>query len=456
MSEQLIPPPLAPQRPPPAGQQIGWRVLFVSLLALIMLLPLLAVRNVVTERNTHYNHALTEVANAWGRRQTLVGPVLIIPYVEHFTNVDTVTEPNGESRVVSKDIFNERTAILLPEQLEIRADLQAEHQRQGIYDALVYTAKLSINGTFDHSPMLQAAENDRRIAWDKAYIAIGLDDTRAIDSTSSLFWNEGRIDLQPGTRLGKLLPHGFHVPLMVTADSNTSNEFKLTLSLRGSDGLLFAPVGENTAIRISSPWTMPRFIGELLPDKQTLNEQGFRAEWDIPHLVRNYPQSWVLEETEPYDLHHFTIGVSLAEPQSLYAQVAHSVQYGILFIGLTFLALLAFETRQQRHLHVLHYVVVGAVLLSFYLILLALAEHLGFQAAYLAAALTTILLVSAYTQMILRKFQYSLLIALLLAALYSLLYFLLQWQDYDLIAGAALLLLLTGILMLITRHVKTA
>ncbi|MFN3786688.1 MAG: inner membrane CreD family protein, partial [Thiothrix sp.] len=265
MSEQIIPPPVRPQRTHSSAQRLGWRVFTVSLLVLLMLLPLLVIRNIVAERSTHYANALAQVTNAWGKRQTVVGPVLVIPYVEHFTNVDTVTEPNGESRVVSKDIFNDRTAILLPEQLEIRADLQTEQQRDGIYTALVYNAKLSINGRFDHSPILQATENDRRIAWDKAYIAIGLDDTRALDTASSLFWNEGRIDLQPGTRLNKLLPNGFHVPLMMNADSNTSNAFKLTLSLRGSDGLLFAPVGENTAIRISSPWTTPRFIGELSP-----------------------------------------------------------------------------------------------------------------------------------------------------------------------------------------------
>ncbi len=105
--------------------------------------------------------------------------------------------------------------------------------------------------------------------------------------------------------MSKLLPTGFHVPLPSTADSSTSNEFKLTLSLRGSDGLFFAPLGENTTIRMTSPWTHPSFKGNLLPDKQEVTEQGFHAEWDIPHLVRSYPQYWVLEDKQEYDLHQF-------------------------------------------------------------------------------------------------------------------------------------------------------
>ena len=81
----------------------------------------------------------------------------------HFTSVDTVTDENGETRVVSKDIYNDHTAILLPKELEIRSDLKEEHRQRGIYDALVYTTKLSFTGQFDHTPLLRSDEGERRI-----------------------------------------------------------------------------------------------------------------------------------------------------------------------------------------------------------------------------------------------------------------------------------------------------
>ncbi len=150
MSEQL-PPPITGNRLRTLPQSLGFRTFVVMLLGLLMLIPLFMAGKVVSERNTYYNNALHSIASTWGEKQTLVGPVLVVPYVEHFTNVDTVTDANGESRVVSKDIYNDRTAILLPENLEIRANLKEEHRQRGIYDALVYTASLSLTGKFNHA-----------------------------------------------------------------------------------------------------------------------------------------------------------------------------------------------------------------------------------------------------------------------------------------------------------------
>ncbi|QTR47341.1 cell envelope integrity protein CreD [Thiothrix litoralis] len=455
MSEQL-PSPLQNYRMRSLSQSFGFRTVVIILLGLLMLIPLLMAEKVVTDRNTYYQEALHNIAASWGKKQTLTGPVLVVPYVEHFTNVDTVTDENGENRVVSKDIYNDRTAILLPENLEIRADLKEEHRQRGIYDALVYTANVSLTGKFNHAAVLQSGEGERRILWNKAFIAIGLDDTRAIDTASNFFWNDGRTGLQPGTGISKLLPTGFHVPLSVNADSNPNNEFKLTLSLRGSDGLLFAPLGENTTIRMTSSWTHPSFQGELLPDKHEVGEEGFHAEWDIPHLVRSYPQYWVLEDQQDkaYDLREATAGVSLYEPVSLYSRITRAVKYGALFITLTFVVFLAFEISLKRRLHVLQYGIVGVALSLFYLILLALAEHIGFLYAYLAAASTTVLSITFYMGAILHNSRRTVLIFLLLATLYGLLYLLLQMEDYALLVGVGLLLLALLIMMTATRHLK--
>lgn len=453
MSEQTPPYVTSPRYLHTLVHSLGFRALSIALLTLLMLIPLFMVMQVVQERQVYHQGVLNEVAATWGQRQTLVGPVLVVPYVEHFTNVDTVTDKDGESRVVSKDIYKDHLAVLLPETLEIRADLAEEHRQRGIYDALVYNANISINGTFDHSVLLKASEGERRIQWENAYVMFGIDDPKAISNTPALLWGEDTLALEPGTGMPKLLANGFHAPLPPGEYTDgATHPFKLSLKLHGSDGLFFAPVGKNTKTRMSSAWTNPSFQGALLPNTHEINAQGFNATWEISHLVRNYPQAWVASDNQTYDLHNFTAGVSLYESSSLYTQVNRAVKYAILFVSLTFLLLFAFEIGLKRRLHTLQYVLVGGSLALFYLVLLALAEHIGFLYAYIAASSVTVLPLTWYLGGILRDVWRTVGVFVVLALLYGLLYLLLQIEDYALLVGVGLLVGAMGMMMVITRR----
>ena len=365
--------------------------LVIGLLILLMLIPLLMVDGVIRERSHYQNQVLNEVAGTWGTRQTLTGPFMVIPYIEHITSVDTVSDGKGENKVITKDIYNEYTAILLPDTLDIRADLKEEHRKRGIYDALVYQASIIISGEFDHEFLLEADEGERRILWEKAFLMMGISDTKAIGSESGMEWDKQSVDLQPGTKLPEVLAQGFHIPLDNATSNDVRHDFKLELNLRGSDGLFFAPTGKTTTAKMTSGWQHPSFQGNILPEKHKINELGFNATWKIPNLARNYPQSWLLTDKAKYDPGYFTAGVSLYEPVSLYSQIERAVKYGILFVALTFLTFFAFEIASGARLHVLQYGLIGFALALFYLILLSVAEHLPFIEAYLAAAATVVI-----------------------------------------------------------------
>lgn len=436
-------------------QSTGFRAIIIALFVLLMLIPSFMVSEVVQERQSYHERMLDEVASTWGGKQTLVGPILVIPYVEHFTSVDTVTDKDGESRVVSKDIYNDRTLLLLPDDLDVRADLKEEHRQRGIYDALVYTANISLTGKFDYEFLVQdSKESERRILWDKAFIMVGISDTKALDSSVNFQLDKDHITLEPGTRMTDLVPTGFHAPLSSNDSTATAHDFKLTLNLRGSDGLFFAPLGKNTKARMTSTWTNPSFQGNLLPKKHELSEQGFNAEWEIPHLARNYPQHWILQDKQTYDLQSATAGVSLYEPVSLYSQVVRASKYAVLFIGLTFLVFFGFEISLKQRLHSLQYALIGGALALFYLILLALAEHIAFLYAYTSAAATVIVLITLYSSALLPSKWRVFGIFLLLTALYSMLYLLLQMEDYALLAGVGVLVMATGFMMIVTRHLQ--
>jgi hypothetical protein len=78
--------------------------------------------------------------------------------------------------------------------------------------------------------------------------------------------------------------------------------------------------------------------------------------------------------------------VNFYQPVDIYQATERSVKYAILFIALTFLTLVLFETISSAEIHPMQYLMAGSALVIFYLLLLALAEYTGFTIAYIAAA----------------------------------------------------------------------
>jgi len=204
---------------------------------------------------------------------------------------------------------------------------------------------------------------------------------------------------------------------------------------------------------MQSTWPHPSFVGSTLPNQYEISDEGFSANWSVPHLARNYQQTWV-DTQRNINLFEFTAGVSLFEPVSLYSQVTRAVKYGLLFIGLTFLTLFIFELSIKRRLHMVQYALIGIALSLFFLVLLSLSEHIAFIKAYFSAALLSISMISGYVWMALRNAQRAATVFLLLTALYAVLYSLLQFEDYALLVGTALLVFVVMALMYVTRNIQ--
>lgn len=433
-------------------QSLTSRSIIIAIITLTMFIPLSMVNDVVKERGHRYNQVINQISNVWGESQTLTGPILAVPYVDHVLTVETVTDKNGDTRTISKDVFTDHTMILLPQELNIKGSLQEEYRQRGIYDTLVYVSELTLNGHFNIQPLLEACNNDCDIKWDKAWIATGLSDTKAINEASRLSWNNTSVSINPGTKLPQLIHNGFHAPLKGIAPDTPLPTFKMRLSINGSGGIRFAPLGEVTIAEFNSSWPHPSFQGNVLPKEKAINAEGFNARWQIPNLARNYPQHWELQKNPKYQLNHFVAGVDLFEPITLYSKISRSTKYGVLFIALTFITFLIFELTIKTRPHFVQYILIGLTMSLFYLILISLAEHIAFLHAYLAAAATTIMLISLYALAILKQKSRALLIFLLLIGLYSVLYTLLHLEDFALLTGTALLLVVTAVLMYVTRN----
>ncbi len=422
----------------------------IAVLVLFMSIPLDMVKGIVWERSSLYQGVLKDIAKTWGQEQKLSGPALLIPYTEKHVTVDTIINKDGTEKKVNKTSYSQHTAIVLPDNINIKTKLYEKHRKRSIYESLVYTADLNITGNFKRPNIEGLSQDIDEIYWNKAWLSLGISDTRAINQVSSLQWSKQQVDFEPGTRITDLLKSGFHAPLQIDAEEENFS-FSLDMNVNGSNGFYFEPFGKTTRVSMASNWPHPSFQGSVLPQKREITDEGFTASWFVPHLARSYPQMWVID-AQQFDIHEFSSGVNLFEPVTLYSKITRAIKYGSLFIALTYITFLIFELGIKRRLHLVQYTMIGLAMSLFYLTLLSLAEHILFLPAYIVSASIIVVMISLYVYAMMRKVSRASLIAVLLAGLYSMLYTLLNLEDFSLLVGTGLLLVVLAVLMYLTRN----
>ena len=439
---------------------VSLRAGLTAALAMIMLIPLGMVSSVVSERGYRYQGVINEIASTWGNEQTIAGPVLTVPFTQQVTVTQTIKGKDGKASEHKKTIEKQRQAHFLPADLQLRTSLAEEFRTRSIFKSIVFQANVDVDASFDLPAFDTLAENITGIHWNKAFISVGISDTRAINSVEDFTWNGQQANLSPGTQL-KSLPSGFHAKLprsnsakikageKVRLDKPGVHQLSLRLSVKGSGGFYFTSHGERTRVSVESSWPHPSFQGATLPTERTITDEGFHASWDISHLARNYPQHWV--DRQP-DLFELTAGVRMFEPNSLYSRITKATKYGILFIGLTFLTLFIFELSIGKRIQFIQFGLIGVSLSLFYLVLLSLSEHIEFYKAYAAATFTCTTMISVYTGSVLHSVLRGLFVAVKLFGLYALLYSLVKMEDFALLMGTVVLLLVVCVLMVLTRN----
>jgi len=431
------------------------RALIIGALVLLMIIPLSFVNDTVIERGNRYANTLFEIANTWGKPQTLMAAMIVVPYTVSEQTKEKTISTDGTHRSVDRTLKTKKFAYFLPKKLDINVAMEDEFRQRGIFKSLVYNADVSIEAQFDQFDLPAFNDAKNTVHWEKAWLAVGLSDTRAINQIKAMTWQKNNKQLSPGTKVAEL-PSGFHALLdsnQASFDRSGPKKLILDMSIKGSGDLQFTPWGETTNVKMSSSWPHPSFNGDALPDQHTISDEGFSANWTVPHLARNYQQQWIGKPVNS-DLLEFTAGVSMFEPVSLYSQVTRAIKYGILFIALTFLILFIFEIAIQRKLHVVQYALIGVALSLFFLVLLSLSEHIEFVKAYAIASLLTIGMISSYVWVALRSAGRAGFVFLMLCALYAVLYSLLQFEDFALLVGTGLLVFVVMVLMVVTRNLQ--
>ena len=111
------------------------------------------------------------------------------------------------------------------------------------------------------------------------------------------------------------------------------------------------------------------------------------------------------------------------------------------------------EVTAGLRIHPLQYALVGAALCLFFLGFLALAEFVPVALAYAVSAGACTVLIAGYAWSFLRTGGRTATIGGGLAATYGYLYYVLQSQDFALLAGTFALFLMLATVMFVTRRV---
>ncbi len=421
-----------------AQRSQGLRLLVLSFLALLLLIPVGMVRDVVAERQARRDEAVANVAASWGGAQRIGGPRIVVPYRAEWTEL----LPGGGVRSGQ----SRESASFLPEVLTGSGDLTAETLHRGIFEIPVYRTKLAFEGSFAPPSFAELPVPSERIDWEGAELVFDLTEARAIDG-ATIAWNGERRELQPGSAAGGAI----HVPLALLAKQGGA--FEIELELRGSESLSFVPAGNATRIALRSNWASPSFAGAWVPTARDVTASGFAATWGITALARGLPQRWLSPSAPEKELDAAAFGVRLLSPVDTYRMAERSAKYAVLFIALTFATLWLFEVLTRTPLHSVQYLLVGAALCLFFLLELSLAEHLGFGLAYSLACGGVVGLIGAYAWAVLRTAGRAAIVAGIVTSLYGYLYVLLTTEDYALLAGALGLFVALAAIMWLTRRV---
>jgi inner membrane protein len=263
---------------------------------------------------------------------------------------------------------------------------------------------------------------------------------------------ENALSFAQGSRLAAL-GQGIHAPLDVATSSlktPATLPFSIAMSLGGTERLGFVPLGDQNSLALTSPWPHPQFGGQFLPRSREISDSGFSAKWAINALATQAQAQLQSSEKQGID----TINVALIDPVNVYLQAERAIKYGILFIGLTFAAFFFFETVKALPVHPIQYGLVGLALVMFFLLLVALSEHLTFYISYLIACGCCISTITIYLIAVMKSRARGLGFGAGLVALYAALYGLLISEQNALVLGALMLFLIVAGIMIGTRHVN--
>lgn len=438
----------------------GMKLLIIGFICLVSLIPLALVTSVIEERSRYANYAIDDVSESWGGEQMLSGPIIHVPYLQKRVVTETVEDKNAQGDTIEKTVtkvyWDQKSRVFLPDELNFNIEQDIQVRKRGIFEVPLYEAQFNITGKLPKLDFSDKYSEVINIQWHQAEAVFVVGDSIGIKQVNELVINEQ--NKLPLSGLGLLRsPHrsmygGFHFKQLDKQCQNQQCSFAIIGQLNGVTELSFMPIARNNNINVTSQWPHPKFTGHGLPESHNITSEGFSAEWKVGNLVRSYPQV-NNDITELGFIDEYIVGFDTINTVDHYSMSIRASKYGILIVGLTLFALFIFEYGLHVRIHTVQYLVTSGALFLFYLTLLSLSEHMPLLNSWIIAAGIITTMISVYIGVIIRSLKYGVVLFSYLVGVYTVMYALLKLEDYALLIGTVILLLVMTVIMFVTRKI---
>ena len=434
-----------PEPPPDYTSLSLYKIALIAGLAVGTILPNLFISNLIEERESRQAGVRQEFTRNWGPEQSLYSPMLVIPY-----------QAGDRPRQYVK---------IAPARLDLVAALTPQERRRGLFQATVYDAKVEMQGAFVVPTEARlrdfVADKDGRFLWHEAAVAFGAaanltglrsTDNIVVDGTERQWLPCLEALRQEQACRGASLVIA-SAPLTPPVADSVRVPFRSGVTLRGTSSFAVQFAGKELAATFRSSWPSPSFNGNTLPVSSTVSADGFEAVWQTMEFgsPRIAASAAVMD---PAMWKGSTIGVELIEATPIYRMINRVAKYGLLFVVLSFATYFFFEVLSRLRIHIVQYGLLGLSLSLFSLLLLSLAEPIGYTNGYLVSAGLVLAQSTLYTAAVARRFKPAFVFAVMLTSLFGFIYVLLGLETYSLLIGALALFVMVSALMVLTQMVK--
>jgi inner membrane protein len=422
---------------------MGIKLVVVSFLALVMAIPAFFVTNIIEERTNRAKDVTEEISSHVGGPQTFLGPVITIPYS---------VPPTYKGGPTATGVY-----VVFPVEGDTDVKVRTEERRRSLFKVPVYQADLKFEATFDLTGVPSAAPADAILDWSRAGIVVGVSNAHGALSDGTITIKDKTVAFVPAESIGEASgQQGFALTYLGAntrdiAQPNSTFHVSAALTFSGAQRLAVLAYGKTSHLTVEGDWPSPGFDGAFLPVKRTVSRQGFTGEWLVPFIARGVRAEGT--STAVSNLDRAALGVSLIEVADPYQSVNRALKYVPLFVGMVFLSYFIFEVTSRKRIHPAQYMLVGLAQLIFYLLLLSLAERVGFDWGFLMAGGATVLLLSLNASWIFASRLQGFRALAVFSLLYCFIYLLLRLEDNALLVGAVASFLTVAAVMYFTRKI---
>ncbi|MBV9180362.1 MAG: cell envelope integrity protein CreD [Acidobacteria bacterium] len=424
-------------------RSLGMKLFVVCGLGLLMMIPAFFVEDLIQDRHKRAEQVVGEISAHVGGQQTFLGPTLAIPYLR----------PNSGNELVSRGVY-----LVFPTRAVAELKVSTKERVRSLFKVPVFETDAKFDAAFDLTSVPYALPPGVELDWSRAEIVVGVSDARGALADAKLTVGSKSSTFVPAAVAPTLCLGGEQAgPRLALLGSalqeitKAGTQFSVSSNLRfsGAQRLAVLAYGKTTQVRMEGDWPSPGFDGGFLPVTRTISPHGFSADWSIPFIARGVRAEGQSEAIT--GLEGTALGLTFVEVADPYQSVDRALKYLPLFLGLVFLTHFVLEASSEKRVHPSQYVLIGMAQLIFYLLLLSLAERVGFDVGFCCASIATVTLLAANASWIFASRREGLTALITFSLLYVLIFVLLRLEDNALLAGAIASFLAVAAAMYFTR-----